>query len=294
MTSLLLLTGTGVAATLILVLIVLIMNRRRPKSNVPPGVVVLYQIGRGNFAPSISPFPLKLETFLRMTKIPYMNDHSGKFSSKGKTPWMEYNGKPIADSQFCIEYLKKEKEVDVNTHLDKDEISIAKAFQRLTEENLYWTMCIESFGGDVSAVSSIIPYTGLKLWLTVKFLQRVIKQETWGHGMGRHTPDEVWEIAVHDMTAISNFLGVKKFFMGDEPCEVDCVLFGMLVMIIYNMPGSKHQKFVTEALGNLVSYCERMKNKYWPDWNDKLLPSPTYKDDSDKIYWHKTDNSTHS
>lgn len=33
--------------------------------------------------------------------------------------------------------------------------------------------------------------------------------------------------------------------MGDEPCEVDCVLFGMLVMIIYNMPGSKHQKFVT-------------------------------------------------
>lgn len=68
-------------------------------------------------------------------------------------------------------------------------------------------MCIESFGGDVSAVSSIIPYTGLKLWLTVKFLQRVIKQETWGHGMGRHTPDEVWEIAVHDMTAISNFLG---------------------------------------------------------------------------------------
>jgi hypothetical protein len=66
------------------------------------------------------------------------NDHSAKFSSKGKTPWMEYNGKTIADSQFCIEYLKSQLGVDVNSHLTKDLIGTSKAFQRLTEENLYW------------------------------------------------------------------------------------------------------------------------------------------------------------
>ena len=51
---------------------------------------------------------------------------------------MEYNGKTIADSQFCIEYLKSQLGVDANSHLTKDLIGIAKAFQRLTEENLYW------------------------------------------------------------------------------------------------------------------------------------------------------------
>ena len=42
------------------------------RHDVPPEVVILYQIGRGHHAPSVSPFPLKLETFLRMTKTPYV------------------------------------------------------------------------------------------------------------------------------------------------------------------------------------------------------------------------------
>lgn len=31
--------------------------------------------------------------------------------------------------------------------------------------------------------------------------------------------------------------------MGSEPSEVDCALFGMLVMILWNMPDSKHEKY---------------------------------------------------
>lgn len=51
-------------------------------------------------------------------------------------------------------------------------------------------------------------------------------------------------------------LGDKTFFMGDEPCEVDCVLFGMIAMILYNMPGSKHQKFVRGEYINNIKYQE--------------------------------------
>lgn len=291
MALLLLIFGTCLAATVLIALMV-ILTRCKQTKTVSPNIVLLYQIGRGNLAPSISPFPLKLETFLRMNKIPYMNDHSAKFSSKGKTPWMEYNGKAIADSQFCIEYLKKEKNIDANCHLTKDQIGIAKAFQRLTEENLYWTMCLESFGGDVSSMKKIIPYKGIKLWLTLKFLKRIIKQETWGQGIGRHTPEEVWSIAVHDLTAISSFLGEKTFFMGEEPCEVDCVLFGMIAMILYNMPGSKHEKLIKDVLVNLVSYCERMKNKYWPDWNERIRNSSTFVDDNRVVYKHGSVNGS--
>ena len=35
------------------------------------GVIVLHQFPRGKNAPSPSPYPLKVETFLRMTKLPY-------------------------------------------------------------------------------------------------------------------------------------------------------------------------------------------------------------------------------
>lgn len=226
-----------------------------------------------------------------MTKTPYVNDHSAKFSSKRKTPWMEYDGKSIADSQFCVEYIKKKRGIDASKHLSPAERGIARAFQKLTEENLYWTMCLEMFGDDISTVKKVIPYTGLKLWFTLWFLRRVIKQETWGHGIGRHTPDEVWSIAVDDMTAISNFLGDKDFFMGSEPSEVDCAMFGMLVMILWNMPDSKHEKYAKEHLPNLVEYCERMKARFWPDWDEHILTSDRYQNDDGKIYFKEPGDS---
>lgn len=34
-------------------------------------LIVLHQLKRGIFTPAISPFALKLETFLRMASIPY-------------------------------------------------------------------------------------------------------------------------------------------------------------------------------------------------------------------------------
>ena len=59
-------------------------------------------------------------------------------SPKGKTPWITYNEEDLTDSQLSIDYLNKKLDVDLNKHLLEEERGVAKAFQRLTEENLYW------------------------------------------------------------------------------------------------------------------------------------------------------------
>jgi hypothetical protein len=46
-------------------------NKKKSKQSIDENVVILHQMDRGVFAPSISPFPLKLETYLRMAGIPY-------------------------------------------------------------------------------------------------------------------------------------------------------------------------------------------------------------------------------
>ena len=51
---------------------------------------------------------------------------------------MEYNGEAVADSQLCIEYLKKKRNLDMDSHLTDEQRGIARAFLKLTEENLYW------------------------------------------------------------------------------------------------------------------------------------------------------------
>ena len=89
-----------------------------------------------------SPACLKLETFLRMAKIPYETDTSRKTSSKGKMPWIEFNGRPMADSNFCIRFLNKELGVDVDSHLSETERSIAHTILTMLEENTYWWVLI--------------------------------------------------------------------------------------------------------------------------------------------------------
>ncbi|XP_023931415.1 failed axon connections homolog [Lingula anatina] len=243
---------------------------QREKKIAPKDTVILYQIGRGPKAPSISPFPLKLETYLRMAKIPYENDHTGKFSSKGKTPWMEYNGVVVADSQFCIEYLNKERGIDLNAHLTAEQKAIARAFQKMTEENLYWTMCYVTFGDDLTALYRVIPYKGLVRWLLSRLIRRNIQQEMWGHGIGRHAKDDILHIGFNDLNSLSDFLGQKPFLMGDEPCETDCAIFGMLAQVVWHMPNSPHEKWIKEEFPNLTEYCYRMKERFWPDWDENI------------------------
>ncbi|XP_013418979.1 failed axon connections homolog isoform X2 [Lingula anatina] len=245
---------------------------RREKKIAPKDTVILYQFGRGPKAPSISPFPLKLETYLRMANIPYENDLTGKMSSKGKTPWMEYNGVAVADSQFCIEYLNKERGIDLNAHLTAEQKAIARAFQKMTEENLYWCILLTYSYIDVSFIGLYVRWP--LSWIARKIILRYFRKSSWSHGIGRHSKEQVEQIGADDLRAISAFLGDKAFFMGDQPCEIDCVLLGMLSQILWHMPDGLPLKTVmmVECI-NVCQYLERMKAKFWPDWEDCLLKS---------------------
>ena len=75
------------------------------------------------------------------------------------------------------------------------------------------TMCIEMFGDDLTPIKTVMPYRGFKLWMTLTLLRRVIAKETWGHGIGRHSKEDVWKIAVQDMEALSHFLGILKLLV---------------------------------------------------------------------------------
>ena len=59
-------------------------------------------------------------------------------SKKGKYTWIEYNGEEVADSEFCIEYLNKKFEIDLDKNFTPRETGAARAFQKMIEENTYW------------------------------------------------------------------------------------------------------------------------------------------------------------
>ena len=130
----------GITCTAFVVIYLLLkMFKKEQKTKKPkPGMVILHQFPPTNLVASGSPPCLKLEVFLRMTKIPYENEYGFEFSKKGKMPWIEFNGQEIADSNFCIQFLKREFKVDVDSHLTNTEKAIAHSVRTMLEENTYW------------------------------------------------------------------------------------------------------------------------------------------------------------
>jgi hypothetical protein len=101
-------------------------------------MITLYQFERTWDIPNLSHFCVKIDTYLRMTRLPYTVVCTLPLKApRGKLPYIEDNGRKISDSLLILDYLQSTYGDSLNASLSIEEKSIAKAFQRLIEEHLY-------------------------------------------------------------------------------------------------------------------------------------------------------------
>ncbi|CAG5118262.1 unnamed protein product, partial [Candidula unifasciata] len=201
------------------------------------------------------------------------NDFSGRFSPKGKTPFIIYNGEVVSDSQFSIEYLNKKLNVDVNKDLTKEQRAVAKATQILVDEHLYWLFGYFRWVHDktVKMVRLTMPNSSFVIWL----IRRKCKAALHYQGIGRHSKEEVTHILMTDLQTLADYLGDKQFMMGPTPCEVDCSVFGILTQLIWHASDDVLENLVQEKFPSLYAYTIRMKERFWPDWDDCITHGAT-------------------
>lgn len=247
-------------------------NRRKKWNGVSKNVVVLHMFPRGRLSPNLSPFVLKLETYLRMALIPYEIDFDEPIGPKGKCPWITVNGEEIADSQLIIEKLGPMYGKDFSANITPEQRAVGLAMRIMVEEHLFWALVLWRFVVDnCKAVEE-----GMKMSPAFSFLLRgfkiQVKKALYMQGMGRHTQQEVEDFARKDLSSLSTWLGDKPYFMGDDPTELDCAMFGMLSQIQWNATGPPYRQMIESDFKNLSKFCLRMKEKFWPDWNRRLNP----------------------
>ncbi|XP_035692344.1 failed axon connections homolog isoform X1 [Branchiostoma floridae] len=226
--------------------------------------------------PCLTPFGMKLETYLRMADIPYEPMYGRSMGPKGKIPWIEYNGEAMADSGLIMEFLNREKGVDLNRTLSDADKAVSRAFTKMVEENTYWGLGWYRWIDNFDQLHHLFEVP----WVVTFFLWYVrgnIRRTLWAHGIGRHSKEDIEGIMEKDLRAISTFLGTKPYLMGDEPTEVDAAVFGQLSEIVWTAPGSYLHRIVTVGCPNLQAYCSRIKDHYWPDWDQ--LTKKTKKDE---------------
>ena len=60
----------------------------------------------------------------------------------------------------------------------------------------------------------------------------------YGIGTGRHSYDEVAAMGNESLESLSKIIGDKPFLLGNEPCEDDAAIFGLLAQGVYSSPGA--------------------------------------------------------
>ncbi|GFQ83772.1 failed axon connections [Trichonephila clavata] len=248
------------------------------KTDYEKDVVYLYQFTRCPTLPSASPFCLKVETWLRMAEVKYENvDHKMKYKSKkGQLPFVEVNGVEIADSDIIIKELSQIFGKDLDENLTLDQKNVSHAFVSMLNNHTSWVVrwwryshpgeFLKAAQMDIKrTLNSKLPKGLLQFFFKLGFKSNI--KRAIGHGVGRHNSDEIYEFGKKDLKALSEYLAEKPYFFGDEPHLLDCVAFSHLCQFVF-VPFGGMKEYLESDCTNLLSFVERMKERYWPDWDE--------------------------
>ena len=233
-------------------------------------MIRLFQFEPAFGLPNASPFCMKLETYLRMAKLPFEIPQATlahlQKAPKGKMPYIEDKGVTLSDSSFIIDYLKSTYGNPLDGWMDAPQQAIALAFQRLMEENLYWavvyTRWVEPQGwAQTKAVFFGKLPAPLKLFVPALARRGLIK-ELRGHGMGRHSREEILAIGKRDISALADFLTDKSYFLGALPCSLDATAYAFLANLVWP-PVESDLKRHARQYPALEAYCHRMRSQYY-------------------------------
>lgn len=187
---------------------------------------------------SYSPFCVKLELYLKVMNFSYDNSFSLELnkSPTGKMPFIETQGKKLADSNFIISYLEKESGESLDNHLSTEQLAISQAFIRLCEDSLYWT-AVYSRWVDVDNKSwkkDFIESTGLpKLMsgLVYSAAKKNISRQLKTLGLLSLSSTEIYSKAEADLQAIASFLDGRGYFFNDKISLVDITVYSFLIQL---------------------------------------------------------------
>jgi len=230
--------------------------------------VLLHQFRRGRQEiPNYSPFCLKLETYLRMTKIPYEVDSKRPMSKKGKAPWIEIDGEEVADTHFIQLRLEKKFNLDSDSHLSTEEKAVSRALERMTEEHLFFCVVHSRWSLDVGTLNRMTHLPWIVAHTALRYVRRGFLKSLYTQGIGRHSPEDIMLLAHEDLQVLATFLGDKKFMFGDKMSTLDASVFGLLANGYY---ATIDQRMVEVIKGypTLVRYLESVKAEVYPDWDE--------------------------
>lgn len=241
-------------------------------------MVTLVQFPRSLGLPNPSPFCNKAELLMKESGIEFdvkFEFNPGK-GPKGKLPavWLD-NGQLIGDSEMIRGELETLTGHDFDAGLSEEQRGQAHAICRMVEERLYWALVYSRWIDPAIApttranIFSAVP--GVIRGLVWAGAVRGVRKSLVGHGIGKHTQDEIYEFGCRDIAALSRILGDKDWLLGDQPCSADLTVWPYICTFsMPDVPDSPMARAV-KADEKLLAYAARGWDRWYPDMKPAAL-----------------------
>ena len=220
--------------------------------------------------PDASPFCIKALTLLKMSGLPYAEGRM-KFGEapKGKAPYLNDDGKTIADSHFIQRHLEAAHGVDFSGGYGAVDLAKGWAVARMLEEHFYflsmnirwlrnenfWKGPYQFFAGVPSPIRPLI----------ARLVRKKVAKTHHLQGLGRHTPEERLTLATGDLQAIEAMLAKSRFLLGDKPCAADASVLAFLWAAECPYFKSEIGDYI-RSRPVLMNYLGNMQERYFPDF----------------------------
>ena len=226
-------------------------------------MITLYQLPGAWGLPSVSPYCTKLYVHMELAGVEFeARNGDVRKSPYGKVPWIEHDGKTIADSHVIIEYLRDTLGKTVGPELTAEQRGIGHAAMRVAEEGIYWALVYARWWEDSGwahlhpMLKGMIPPV-LNLFVP-GLIRKGVKKQLYQQGTGRLPAERIYALLEADLDALVGILSGKPYLLGDEVTGYDVAVWAPLVSALKVPQKSRPQELIA-ARPPLVDYVERIQ-----------------------------------
>ncbi len=233
-------------------------------------MITLYGSAPSFGLPEASPFVAKARILFKLSGIdPALKPANFKIAPKGKIPYIDDDGRLIADSGFIDLHLQKKTGIDFDAGLTPEQKGIGWALQKLCEDQLYWMIVRDRWlepenfekGPATFFQAAPAPIRPLIKWMLKKRLTKTLH----GQGTSRYTRDERKQLATRSLESISAVLGSKAWLFGEMPHSADATVAAFIISALCPLFDTDILE-AARAQPNLVAYRDRALKTFFPEF----------------------------
>ncbi len=235
-------------------------------------MVTLYKFKGAWGMPDVSPFCIKVETYLRLIGVPFeCVVADARKAPKQKLPFIDDGGTLVDDSRDIIDHFEAKIENPLDRGISAHDRALSTAYRALLESESYfyavhlrWQLdsgwkiyqpVLRDYGAEIGVPRLLSP-------LILGSVRRKVVQALWGQGAGRFTQSQVEARLCANLDAVSTQLGKCPYFLGAEPRTIDATIHAFLWALVES-PFESPVRVHAQKLENLVRYCAHMRQAHY-------------------------------